>query len=356
MKLLLSISEDIKKDPAVLAQFMDNSFTELKERYCDLDASLLSVSELSLKKRIDHYLEEYGFRCMNELKLEEPSLMEKPDFIFMMLKNYAKVDENNTGVDEVAIKNAAEKRVREALKGKYCLKIIPRQFIFNRVLNFSRKGVSFREYQRFARTKMFGIARFVFNAMGRKFFALNVIADPKDIFWLTTEEIFSFVEGYAVSKNLKGIVSARKEEYAGYNDDLGQRIFTRGAVYTNRFKDETADRFVFDEKEGVLRGTSCCPGIVRGRVKVIRSPNDDMSLDNEILVAGKTDPGWVPLYPAAKGVLIERGSILSHSSIVAREMGLPAIVGIPGILEVLKTGDEVEMDGAAGTVTILNRE
>jgi pyruvate,water dikinase len=104
-----------------------------------------------------------------------------------------------------------------------------------------------------------------------------------------------------------------------------------------------------------LKGTSCCPGIVTGTVKVILSPNDDMSLSDEILVAGKTDPGWVPLYPSARGVLIERGSLLSHTAIVAREMGLPAIVGVPNITKILKTGDVVEMDGSAGTIRIVSR-
>ena len=85
-----------------------------------------------------------------------------------------------------------------------------------------------------------------------------------------------------------------------------------------------------EAKEGELQGTGCCPGTVKNKVKVLRShPSDEMKLNGEILVAGRTDPGWVPLYPAVSGILIERGSILSHSAIVAREMGIPAIVGIP---------------------------
>lgn len=80
-----------------------------------------------------------------------------------------------------------------------------------------------------------------------------------------------------------------------------------------------------------------------------------MSLNGEILVAARTDPGWVTLYPSAKGLLVERGSVLSHSAIVARELGLPAIVGIPQITKFLKTGDVVEMDGAQGTVKVISR-
>ena len=104
--------------------------------------------------------------------------------------------------------------------------------------------------------------------------------------------------------------------------------------------------------DGVLRGIPCSPGKVTNRVKVILTPSDDAQLAGEILVAGRTDPGWVPLYPSVSGLLIERGSILSHSAIVAREMGIPTIVGIPGLTTTLKTGQTVSMDGSTGTIEI----
>ena len=106
-------------------------------------------------------------------------------------------------------------------------------------------------------------------------------------------------------------------------------------------------------RDGVLRGTGCCPGEVTGPVKVLRTPRDDMRLSGEILVAERTDPGWVPLYPSVSGLLIERGSILSHSAIVAREMGIPTIVGIPGLMAAVTTGQTVRMNGAAGTVEVV---
>ena len=87
-------------------------------------------------------------------------------------------------------------------------------------------------------------------------------------------------------------------------------------------------------------------------MKVLRTPNEDARLDGEILVAERTDPGWVPLYPSVSGLLIERGSILSHSAIVAREMGIPTIVGIAGLVSTLKTGQVVTMDGGTGTVRV----
>jgi pyruvate,water dikinase len=103
-----------------------------------------------------------------------------------------------------------------------------------------------------------------------------------------------------------------------------------------------------------LIGIGCCPGVVEGEVAVIVDP---MRVDRQhgvILVAERTDPGWVPLFPRYSGILIERGSPLSHSAIVARELGIPTIVGIAGLTARLSSGQRVRMDGQAGTVEILS--
>src|SRR5262249_19023061 len=107
-------------------------------------------------------------------------------------------------------------------------------------------------------------------------------------------------------------------------------------------------------RAGELAGTGCCPGTVRAPVRVVRDPVEAGDLAGRILVAERTDPGWTLLFPAARGLLVQRGSLLSHSAIVAREMGLPCIVAIPHLLACLADGDEVEMDGASGVIRILN--
>jgi pyruvate,water dikinase len=104
----------------------------------------------------------------------------------------------------------------------------------------------------------------------------------------------------------------------------------------------------------LLYGTPCCPGVVEGVVRVAHELKDTEHLAGEILVTSRTDPGWVPLYPSCSGLLIERGSLLSHSAVVARELGLPTIVGISGgLMKKLKTGQRVRMDAAKGEVKIL---
>src|SRR5439155_26365960 len=103
------------------------------------------------------------------------------------------------------------------------------------------------------------------------------------------------------------------------------------------------------EGDGV-KGLGCSPGVVRGRVRVVTDPTAADLEAGTILVAEHTDPGWIMVFPSALGVLVERGSLLSHAAIVARELGIPAIVSVPGLTRWLRDGDWVEMDGATGTI------
>ena len=132
-----------------------------------------------------------------------------------------------------------------------------------------------------------------------------------------------------------------------------ERIESRGIVYLNNDFNASARRV---NLEGYIKGIGCCPGIIRGKVRVVHNPDECNSLNGEVLVTSSTDPGWVTLFPTASAILVERGSVLSHSAIVSRELGIPCIVGITGLLKMLKTGDEVEMDGATGVLTVLKSE
>jgi pyruvate,water dikinase len=103
----------------------------------------------------------------------------------------------------------------------------------------------------------------------------------------------------------------------------------------------------------VLKGLGACPGVIERTAAVLLEPDTAVRLDGEILVTRQTDPGWVVLFPSISGLVVERGSMLSHSAIVAREMGIPAVVGVPGAASRIRTGDLLHLDGSRGTVEIL---
>jgi pyruvate,water dikinase len=191
-------------------------------------------------------------------------------------------------------------------------------------------------------------------AMGESLAGQGIIDKPFDIFYLTIEEIYGIHQGTLCGTKLKDIIELRKVEYKAYEDaETDPRFLTRGTVYWNNSFVKEAAPAAAPEGDFDLYGLPCCPGTIEGVVKVVKDPRDDMTLNGEILVTSRTDPGWVPLYPSISGLLVERGSLLSHSAIVAREMGLPAIVGIDGLTKKLKSGMKIRMDGKTGTIKIL---
>jgi pyruvate,water dikinase len=202
----------------------------------------------------------------------------------------------------------------------------------------------------------------VFVELGRRLAALGALEEPRDVFYLTAQEALSFVEGTAATARIGELAALRKREFAAYREGPApaDRFETRGVVYVANPFTASAKKPGAENKnvavDGETRnGLACCPGVVRARARVVLDPRGVGLAPGEILVAQRTDPGWVMLFPSASGLIVEHGSLLSHSAIVARELGLPAVVALDGATEWLRTGDEIELDGAAGTVRRLQK-
>ena len=317
----------------------------------DLLEVLTQSSHLDFCNDVLSYIDRFGFRCMSEMKLEEIDLYSDPSYLFVCLKNYLRT--NTTSLDaiesrEKELRSGAESKVRNHLSGF-------KKLFYFWSLKHARKAVKNRENTRFARTRAYGVVRSMMQGMGADLENRGVLDKARDIFWLTIEEIYGIHQGTLPSTTLNEFVALRKKQFEEEfrPNEPKPRFLTRGAVY---WKNEFIVEDLPDEAptgDWDVKGLPCCPGIVEGVVKVVENPQDDLSLNGEILVTHRTDPGWVPLYPSLSGLLVERGSLLSHSAIVAREMGLPAIVSIPGLRKKLKSGMRIRMDGKAGTVKIL---
>jgi phosphohistidine swiveling domain-containing protein len=346
-KMLLALAAQARQRPELRSMLLDRAPEDLAREVPG------DSQHADFAAGIARYLDLYGFRCVNELKLEEPSLKDRPAFLYQILRNYLAMADP-AALDVTAMEQREQRIRREAeAKAFASIKSAPRRWIFRRVLENARLGVKNRENLRFARTRIYGLLRELLRAVGEDLAEAGLIHQTDDVFYLTLDEVWDFVKGRAVTTNLRGLVALRREEFDAYRrmDPPADRFETFGLPYDrNLFRARAAA--VLSMEPGLLRGTGCCPGVVTGPVKVLRTPNEDARLDGEILVAERTDPGWVPLYPSVSGLLIERGSILSHSAIVAREMGIPTIVGIAGLVETLKTGQVVTMDGGAGTVRV----
>jgi rifampicin phosphotransferase len=305
--------------------------------------------------RYREYLERFGDRCLEELKLESLTLHDDPlpllRAVGHLARRIASPDRETPSHRVIGRRADGECRACAVLAGRPA-----RRVVFHWVLRQARTRIRDRENLRFERTRLFGRVRRIFLEFGGRFSSLGTLDSPRDIFHLEVEEILGFVEGTGTSTNLRSLAALRKSEYEGHrrSEPPPDRFETRGAASLVVIPCSGA---AVPPPTGESRtGLGCGVGSVRGRVRVIADPRNATPQEGEILVAERTDPGWVMLFPAAAGLLVERGSLLSHSAIVAREMGIPAIVSIPGVTRWLKDGDLVEIDGASGVVRRLDRQ
>ncbi|MCC5788887.1 MAG: hypothetical protein JJT75_04585 [Opitutales bacterium] len=304
------------------------------------------------------YLDRFADRCLNELKLESATLRDNPLPLLRSIGGLARRllrgnQPNQRAESELA--RQAESNLREKVAGHPL-----RAFLFRLLLKQTRKRVQVRENLRFERTRLFGHIRKLFLEIGKRLNADGAIDDPRDIFYLKIDEALGFVEGTSVSTDLRGLIAYRKIEYEAHaqSESPADRFTTRGVVHIGNLFQGTetspSDPSEASQDPSRLQGIGCCPGKVEGRACVVHNPQEADLKEGDILVAEQTDPGWITLFPAAAAVLVERGSLLSHSAIVSREMGIPAIVSISGLLAKVRTGDRLEIDGAEGTIRIVN--
>ena len=341
---LIRLCALVQSDPA-LTRLIEGTPAE------DCHEALVGSPFKEFLRRIERYVDLYGHRCMSEMKLEQKDLHQDPTFLFSCLKNYLRAGSVDLGAyesKEQEIRQKAEKLMRENLGGW-------KLWVFLWSLKHARRAVRNRENTRFCRTRVYGIVRRMFYAMGKEFTQRGLLERPEDVFYLTLPELRGMFDAVLPCQDVASLVATRKKEYARYTDlEPASRFMTRGVVYwaNNHFPEEKKTEG--DLPPNCLKGIGCCPGVIEGTVKVILSPEDDMVLNGEILVTTRTDPGWIPLYPSISGLLVERGGLLSHSAIVAREMGLPTVVSIQGLTKRLKNGMRIRLDGQSGIVEILS--
>lgn len=305
------------------------------------------------------FLDLYGFRCVNELKFEERDLHDDPAFIVGNVASYVRMKTYSIEAmekREEMIRVGAENIVKDRVYG------FKRLFFFW-ILKHARKAVRNREDLRFDRTKSYGLVRHLMRAVGENFVKLELLDSEFDVFYLTVDEIISFVEGRLPTHSIRDLVNIRKPIFDEYRRTPAppDRFVTYGAVGMSLAYPSVLDAGDLlkelkpkSDDPNLLFGTPCCPGVVEGIVRVAHEVKDTENLQGEILVTSRTDPGWVPLYPSCSGLLIERGSLLSHSAVVARELGLPTIVGISGgLMTRLKSGQRVRIDAGKGEIRIL---
>lgn len=324
---LLKIVDKIKDD------------NELKNRFLSKDISLNDNDKII--SDIKDYLAKFGARSMDELKLETVTMQENPELLFDMIRNYLKIDNKKHNINSKSIQEA------EVYKN---YKLIARWYV-KTLFKIVKYLVRNRESLRLRRTYIYAIVRNIYLRIGKNFKESGILSNHRDIFWLEKDEIKAIIHG-AKNDDARNIVRKRKTEYEkNKNKVVYERMYFYGEVRDDNMLPIYSKQEVEDEAN-ILRGVAGGGEPIEGIVKYIEDPTS-ADINGYILMAKRTDPGWTVLFPMAKAIIIERGSILSHSAVIAREMGITLVVGIRGLTDKVKDGDKIRVDGINGTIEIL---
>ncbi|WP_242905074.1 phosphoenolpyruvate synthase [Actinomadura terrae] len=316
----------------------------------ELYAALRDADGGGLAADIDAYIDEYGYRSLNELKLEEPDLRQDPSVLLEMLR-VGLVAEGHQAAGPSSAE--ADAYVDERLSGA-------RKFVYKLVRGKVRRSLEARERVRFCRTRAFGLVRRMMLAIGADLARSGMIGSARDVFLLRLDEVAACLDGTYSHGDLRPLIELRKAELERFGAlDAPARFTTTGLIYDRRGL--TAGGWVrpgadgHDGRDGAVEpghrfeGTPCSPGTAEGEARVVERPQDAAG---GVIVTYRTDPGWISALPAAKALLIERGSPLTHIAIVARELGVPAIVQIKDVTRKVRDGMRLRVDGTTGTATV----
>ncbi|UCE74794.1 MAG: hypothetical protein JSV56_03585 [Methanomassiliicoccales archaeon] len=287
------------------------------------------------------FLRTYGHRSP-KYDLIYPSWGDDPDLVLELIRAYlsSATSSNPNEMEKKGIKERenATRLVFESLNVRALDRIFPvKRLVFKRLLQLTQKYMMLRENQQFYIGQGYPIARAIVLEIGSRFVEMGIIKEPSDVFFLKIEEIRSIVSG-SRERHIQMMVEERKKEFESFKKVEPPSLITKDGA-----KEWT-------EKE-ILKGIAGSPGIASGTAKIILDIGDFSRFkEGEILIAPTTNPSWTPLFIMAKAVVTEVGGLLSHGAVVAREYGIPAVLGVKNATRRLKDGQKITVDGGSGMI------
>ena len=333
---LWTLAQHVASDATATRHVSESTSKQLAEEY---RAGTLPPT---LQQGLSEFLYHYGHRSIAEIDLGLPRWREDPTHILGVLANYLQLHNPALAPDVQFRKGAQE---AEAMVAELTQRASRKGFLRGKLTGFflsrMRALAGLREMPKFCLVLILAYMREVLQSVGKELAEAGLLESGEDIFFLTLQEAHAALAG----KDMSDIVHERR---AGYEHELQRRHVPR--VLLSDGTEPTPITADDSGPQGMLRGTPASPGRVTGRARVILNPTGAYLEPGEILVAPSTDPGWTPLFLTAGGLVMEMGGAISHGAVVAREYGIPAVVGVAEATERITNGQQITVDGAAGTV------
>ncbi|MED1920032.1 phosphoenolpyruvate synthase [Bacillus velezensis] len=337
---LLDVADVIRPYPEVIA-YLEN----VKDDHF-LDGLVTFEGGQETRDAIYAYLNKYGMRCAGEIDMTRTRWSEKPTALVPMILNNLKNFEPN------ASQRKFEQGRQEALKKEQelldRLKQLPdgeqKAKETKRMIRIIRNFSGFREYPKYGMISRYFVYKQALLKEAEQLAEAGVIHEKEDIYYLTFEELQEVVRTHKLDYQ---IISTRKGEYKVYEKLAPPRVITSdGEIVTGEYKRENLPA-------GAIAGLPVSSGVIEGRARVILNMEDADLEDGDILVTSYTDPSWTPLFVSIKGLVTEVGGLMTHGAVIAREYGLPAVVGVQNATQLIKDGQRIRVHGTEGSIEIL---
>lgn len=302
-----------------------------------------------IRDAICAYLNKYGMRCAGEIDITKTRWSEKPTTLVSVILSNIKNFEPNAGHrkfeegQQKALRKEQEllDRLNQLTGGKQKVRET------KRMIRLIRNFIGYREYPKYGMISRYFVYKQALLEEAGKLVQANVIHEKEDIYYLTYEELREVVR----TKKLEyQIISKRKDEYKLNEKLTPPRVITSdGEIIAGKYNGN-------DFPSKALVGLPVSSGVMEGRARVILNMEDADLEDGDILVTCFTDPSWTPLFVSIKGLVTEVGGLMTHGAVIAREYGLPAVVGVENAAKLIRDGQRIRVNGTEGYVEILNRK
>ncbi|MBI6873288.1 phosphoenolpyruvate synthase [Clostridium aciditolerans] len=337
---LLDVADVIRPYPEVidyLEHVKDNNFLEKIVKF---------NGGQETRDAILSYLDKYGMRCSGEIDITRPRFSEKPTTLIpMILSNIKSFEPNESNRKFEQGRQKALKKEHELLDR---LKQLPdgeqKAKETKGMIDLIRNFIGYREYPKYGMVSRYFVYKQALLKEAEQLVKAGVIREKEDIYYLTFEELREVV---GTNKLDYAIIGKRKEEYKLYEKLTPPRVITSdGETPSGEYKRENLP-------SGAIAGLAVSSGVIEGRARVILNMEDADLEEGDILVTSFTDPSWTPLFVSIKGLVTEVGGLMTHGAVIAREYGLPAVVGVENATKLIKDRQRIRVHGTEGYVEIL---
>jgi pyruvate,water dikinase len=337
---LLDVADAIRPYPEIIEYLQQVKNDNFLDELAKFDGGQ------KVKDAIYDFLNKYGMRCAGEIDITRPRWSEKPITLVPMILN------NIKNFEPGAANRRFEQGRQESLKKEQelleRLKQLPdgeqRSKETKRMIDLVRNFAGYREYPKYGIVSRYFVYKQALLKEAEQLVHASIIHEKEDIYYLSFEEFREVVDTNKVDYE---IINKRKEEHKLFEKLTPPRIITSdGEIITGKYKRENLP-------PDAIIGLPVSSGVIEGRARVILNMEDANLEDGDILVTTFTDPSWTPLFVSIKGLVTEVGGLMTHGAVIAREYGLPAVVGVENATKLIKDGQRIRVHGTEGYVEIL---